>query len=114
MPDLKYRALLFHPEGDYVTDFRSTTKQDVWERIADMGSRWIFYPIPFVATDKTIVDVPDGLEHLKGKRIKTVQNYLKNYWKHEAEFICASLNKGAPLEVIYPNPNSLKPEHNDT
>lgn len=100
---MKYRAILFHPEGDYVTDFNDReTKQDVWECIADMGSRWIFYPIPFVATDKTIVDVPDGLEHLKGKRIKTVQKYLNEYWEAEKDSICFYFNEGAPLSFIYP------------
>ena len=41
-----YQAILFHPEGDYVTDFTGrATVQEVWEEIAEMGSRWIFYPL---------------------------------------------------------------------
>lgn len=100
-----YQAILFHPEGDYVTDFReSETKQDVWDRVADMGSRWIFYPIIFVATDKTVVDTPEGLEHLKGKRIKTVQAHIKEVWDQSEERrqeICDSINAGEPLNLIY-------------
>ena len=97
-----YKAILFHPEGDFVTDFRnSKTVQDVWEGINNMGSRWIFYPIPFVATDKTIVDAPDGLEFLKRKRIETVKSFLNEEWKLRADEICEMLNNGMPLETIY-------------
>lgn len=98
---MKYNAILFHPEGDFVTDFKSDSKQDIWEKISDMGNRWIFYPIPFVATKKTIVDAPDGLDHLRGKRIKTVQKYLKNQWKDNEEEILEVINNGYPLSLIY-------------
>ena len=96
-----YIAILFHPEGDFVTDFRSETKQDVWEKISDMGSKWIFYHIPFIGTDKTIVDTPEGLEFLNGKSIKTVQNFFKKEWKTRKEEICEGINKGFPLQFIY-------------
>ena len=97
-----YKAILFHPEGDYVTDFLNRIEvQDVWNEVAEMGSRWIFYPIPFVATNKTIVDVPEGLEFLKGKRIKSVVNFFKETWKHNSEQICDDLNVGMPLSFIY-------------
>jgi len=46
-----YSAVLFAPDGENVRDFRGHNDIDeVWELISDMGSRWIFYPIPFVAT----------------------------------------------------------------
>lgn len=96
-----YRAILFHPNGEYVTDFPSETKQKVWEKIDNKGSRWIFYPIPFVATDKSIVDVPDQLHHLKGKRIHTVQKYLQQRWAEYSQEICDSINAGDPLWSIY-------------
>jgi hypothetical protein len=96
-----YKAILFHPEGDYVTDYRDTpTKEEVWERINDQGSRWIFYPLPFVCTDKTVVDTPEQLEFLKGKRIKTVQAYLSDVWKAgDQDFICNAISDGALFAV---------------
>lgn len=39
---MNYKATLFHPEGDSVTDFRRDTKEEVWNEVANMGSRWIF------------------------------------------------------------------------
>jgi len=97
-----YKALLFHPEGDKVTDFaNSKTKQEVWNAINNMGSRWVFYPLPFVATDKTIVDAPNGLEFLKGKRISTVVKFLKTQWSEKSDEICDGINAGIPLELIY-------------
>jgi hypothetical protein len=98
-----YQATLFHPEGDFVTDFREReNKSDVWDEINDMGSRWIFYPIPFVTTHITIVDTPEGLEFLKGKRIKTAVSYFKNAWEHDAESICNDINAGIPYCFIFP------------
>lgn len=97
-----YRALLFHPEGDYVTDFTDRDEiQAVWEEVADMGSRWVFYPIAFVATEKRIADAPEGLEFLKGKSIKTAVNFFKETWAKNAQQICDDLNNGLPLSAIY-------------
>jgi len=96
-----YKAILFHPEGDYVIDFKSETIQDVWDRVCDMGSRWIFYPISFVSTDKVIVDTPEGLEFLKRKHIKTVAKFLNDEWEKRADEICDMLNDGYPLNIIY-------------
>jgi hypothetical protein len=82
----KYQAVLFAPDGDYVTDFHDRdTIEEVWEEIADMGSRWIFFPFCCVGTDNTIVAVWDGcIPKLKGKRIKTVSKFFKKY---EQEFL---------------------------
>jgi len=97
-----YKALLFHPEGDFVTDAKdSKSIQDVWDQVADFGSRWVFYPIAFVATDKTVVDTPEGLEFLKGRRIKTVANYLHREWQRDADWVCDGLNEGVPYGWIY-------------
>lgn len=73
----KYQAVLFALDGEFVTDFRdSQTKEDVWDKVNDMGSRWYFYPIPFVATEKVIVDTPEELWHLRGKHISTIKSLL--------------------------------------
>ena len=39
-----YQAVLMAPDGDYVTDHRGDTVEEVEEAIADQGSRWFFYP----------------------------------------------------------------------
>lgn len=93
---MKYQAVLFSPDGDYVTDFRDSDKQEVWEFLANMGSRWIFYPIYFVATKKTVVDTLPGLEWLKRKRITTVQKILRNA---DQKVLCDHLNNGWPLDT---------------
>lgn len=90
-----YQAVLFAPDGEYVTDFRDREeKEEVWNEINDMGSRWIFYPIPFVATDKTIVSTPEGLEHLRGKRISTVVQVLASA---DQDALCKYINNGWPI-----------------
>jgi|ERR1035437_1685722 hypothetical protein len=91
-----YKALLFAPYGEFVSDFRdSKTILDVWEKIGNMGSRWIFYPIPLVATNKTIVAAPEGLEHLVGKRIATVKKWFEQkYEENGAGDICEAINEG--------------------
>lgn len=96
-----YKAILFHPEGDYVTDFQRESKDEIWHELEEMGSRWIFYPISLIGTDKTIVDAPQGLEFLIGKRIKTVIQFFKNEWKERKDEICEAFNYGLPLQHIY-------------
>ena len=97
----KYKAILFHPNGDHVTDFPRNSKQEIWDEIADMGSRWIFYPLVFIATDTTIVDACDGMEQFKGKRISTLQKYLQDIWEEKADEICDVINHDMPLELVY-------------
>lgn len=44
-----YRAILFSVDGDWVTDCLPSDSFDgVTSQIADMGSRWIFYPLPMI------------------------------------------------------------------
>ena len=85
----KYQAVLFAPDGDYVTDFHGKdTVQEVWDCMADMGSRWVFYPFCCVGTDKTIVACWDGAPiGLEGRRIKTVSKYIK-----ESEFLIEEIS----------------------
>ena len=88
-----YCAVLFSPDGDHITDFRGKkTIQEVWDCINDMGSKWIFYPISCVGTDRSIVDTPEQFEEMKRKRIKTVKKYLSENMND----VCVRL--GIPLE----------------
>lgn len=71
-----YNLICMSFDGDYVTEKRGfDTVSNAWNHASDMGSRWFFYPFCFVtsASGKTIVDVPEGLEDMKHKRVKTIQ-----------------------------------------
>ena len=81
-----YKAILFAADGDYVTDFKKDTKEEVKEALANRGSMWYFYPFEGIVTDRgrlttsrqRLVDVAPNLpQELVGKRISTVSNYLK-------------------------------------
>ncbi len=72
-----YSAICFASDGDYVRDFYSDSKEYISEKIENMGSRWFFYPFVFIATEKTIVETPECLEFLNGKRVKTVERFFK-------------------------------------
>jgi len=86
---VNYSAVFFATDGEYVTDtsyMASETIEGVWRKIADMGSRWIFYPIPFVYSLETgeIADYPTnfcwqfGTQRFLGKKfnIKEVKDMI--------------------------------------
>lgn len=98
---MNYKATLFHPEGDSVTDFRRDTKEEVWNEVANMGSRWIFYPIVVVTTEQTVVDAPAGLKFFIGKRVKTLRKFLQREWDTRKDEICDMINADAPMSHIY-------------
>ena len=105
---MKYKAILFHPAGDYVTDFPANTKEEVWDMVSNSGSRWIFYPIPFVISnsdtrydDAIIVSCPEGMEYMKRKKVKTLVKVLQKEWDTRPQDICDALNDGYPLYAIY-------------
>ena len=98
-----YQALLISTDGkDYVLDFHNqNTVNDVWDKIADMGSKWFFYPLCFVITDdntairskvdilrKRIIDTPEHFEEYKNVTVKTAMTMLQN----DQEFIQAILS----------------------
>jgi hypothetical protein len=48
----QYKAVLFAPDGDWVTDYAgSASVEEVQELVADQGSRWYFYPFSAVTVD---------------------------------------------------------------
>jgi hypothetical protein len=81
----KYKAVLFAPDGDWVTDFRECkTIEEVQENLCDMGSRWYFYPFHAVIRDngalttnrQRLVDVAYPFAEQKGIAIKTFAKFL--------------------------------------
>lgn len=88
----KYKAVLFSPDGEFVTDHRGReTVGDVWEAINDQGSKWFFYPVCFVATEKTIKAAPEGFERLQGKRIKTVRKLFAAEYEADPNWLAPLL-----------------------
>ena len=83
-----YSAICFAPDGEHVRDFYSDSKEYISEKIENMGSRWFFYPFVFIATEKTIVEAPNCLEFLNGKRIKTVEQFFKENEDIAIEMLC--------------------------
>lgn len=76
---MAYQLICMSLDGDYVTEGRDfETIESAWGRFDDMGSRWYFYPFPFVmsASGKTVVDTPELLQHLKRKRLVSVVKHF--------------------------------------
>lgn len=81
-----YKAVLFAPDGDWVTDFKRYTKEEVMEQLADRGSRWLFYPLEAIIYDRgvatsgrqRIVDAPVPLNKCIGETIKAVSRIIAN------------------------------------
>jgi hypothetical protein len=72
------KLLLMDFNGEYVTENKTFSEiKDVWSFNEDLGSKWFFFPFPFVITGQTIKDSPDDLHFLTGKRVKTVQRIFK-------------------------------------
>lgn len=76
-----YKAVLFAPDGAYVTDFRdSESIEDVQVALSEMGSRWIFYPIQTIADESDyLVDAPEEMYILIGLTIKEAGQYIKEH-----------------------------------
>jgi glycine/D-amino acid oxidase-like deaminating enzyme len=79
-----YKAALFAPDGEWVTDYRGDTVEAVWDQLEDRGSRWYFYPYPVVIVDhggvttttQRIVSTGEGYESAKGRTLRTFGQWL--------------------------------------
>lgn len=82
----KYRAILFAPDGEFVTDYDSPTVEAVWDKVNNQGSRWVFFPLAFViGADRSsyvgrrrIVDTPEVLESWRGRTVETLRRTLED------------------------------------
>ena len=80
---VKYKAILFAVDGDWVTDCKGNTKEEVIEQLANKGSRWFFYPFEGIIRDygittsnQRVVDMAPPLEYLAGKSIRTLKRII--------------------------------------
>jgi hypothetical protein len=82
-------AILMAPDGDWVSDYYGcSTKDEVWNKLDDQGSRWFFYPFHFIVVDNGkswrvakemhIVDVLFSLKkELLHKTIEDASTWMK-------------------------------------
>jgi hypothetical protein len=81
---MQYQSVQISPDGaDYITDYSAATVAEVWDLVNDQGSRWYFYPLPFVVTAtpgrierKRIVSACDGFEWLQGCTVHTAMREI--------------------------------------
>ena len=87
-----YKAILFSLDGEWVTDHKRKTIQEVFDAIANQGSKWIFYPIVAVIVDhgslttsnQHLVAVPDELMWWQNRTIRTLARNIRS----DPEFYC--------------------------
>jgi len=75
-----YKLMVMTFDGEYQVETPAfETITDAWDYSNDMGSKWFFYPFPFVitGTGKTIKDTPEFLEHMRGKRVNTISQIFR-------------------------------------
>jgi hypothetical protein len=90
-----YNAILLSEDGEgMVTDFKRETKEEVLDALADMGSRWYFYPVWMVVTstqwcdaqqrrNKVILECPDEFSEFRYKKVKTLIQHLKDEYSRK-------------------------------
>lgn len=70
----------YAPDGENVTEGEFKTVDEALERWANIGSRWIFYPIGAIFTPKGKVKAaPDGMEFIEGCYRKKFEETIKEY-----------------------------------
>jgi len=79
----EYKAILFAPDGDWVTDFTSSNIEGVIEKLCNRGSLWWFYPFEGIIVDhgtttsrQFVVNMAPPFHFLKGKSIKTISTFI--------------------------------------
>jgi hypothetical protein len=84
---MRYTAVLFAPDGEWVTGYRGCSTVDgVIDQLVNQGSRYYFYPFHAVITDnrgftsenQRIVDAAFPFEDLKGKTVRTMSRVISN------------------------------------
>ena len=91
---MSYKAVLFAPDGEWVTDCPGGDIEDVIEQLCNLGSRWIFFPFHAIIRDNglttrqhRLVDVAEPFEHMKGCTINTFSRMISQMPESELEDI---------------------------
>ena len=80
-----YQLICMSFDGEKVKEGEFDTIERAWEHACDLGSKWYFFPFPFVltASGKSIADSPDRLEFFNGKRLATVKAFFNRVCQME-------------------------------
>jgi len=103
----KYVALLVSPDGEFVPDFKEDSIEKVQEDLANMGTRWYFYPYIF------IVKVPEDLSKniTKPGLFRDAYTGVPIATSPEGKFIAKRISRSKIVDVATPGvatPESLK------
>jgi len=89
----KFKAILFAPDGEFVTDYKGDTVEEVSNLINDGGSRWIFYPFCFIIKDEgcfsTNLRIIESCEMLPQFKNCTISTVRKFFYKHGDALVTA-------------------------
>ena len=98
----KYAALLVSPSGEFLPDFKEDSVEKVQEDLANMGTRWYFYPYIF------IIKVPEELSKNITKRglIRDAYTGVPIVTSAEGAFIVKRISRSKIVDVA--TPESLK------
>jgi len=74
----KYQLICMSFDGDYVReDPKFETIDQSWEYSNNLGSKWFFYPFPFIVSGETVRGSLEPCEHFNGRRIKSLSRVFK-------------------------------------
>lgn len=75
---MTYTLEFYAPDGESIREGEFTDLQEALERWWNIGSRWIFYPIGVIFTEKGKVKAaPEGLEFLEGSYRRKFETIVK-------------------------------------
>ena len=86
----KYVGLLVAPDGDFITDYKSESVEEVERKLADRGSCWFFYPFEAVIKisktpirERRIISICEPFEEFRGKKVQSFLDFIENTYKEE-------------------------------
>jgi hypothetical protein len=79
-----YQLILMSFNGEYQTEHPEfETIEKAWDYENDLGSKWYYYPFPFVISGNTIRGAGYMMEWTIGRKVKTIQKIFKAFSEKE-------------------------------
>jgi hypothetical protein len=82
----KYNVIFMANDGEYVIDSTHSSEEECTEIINNIGSKWFFYPIPFIIEENKIIWAPEELPEDFHLLDGTLYIKLKSFHYKEIEF----------------------------
>lgn len=76
----KYNVIFFSIDGEYQKEKEFDTIEEAGRYINNIGSRWFFYPFPYIVKGNKIVESCDYI-YLNGDTIEEAQKIIKKSFK---------------------------------